>query len=346
MKKSIKKGFTLVELIVVMAIFSILMVGVMSLITPVSNMFKSTAISEKTYSYANNVQQYLQTKLEYSENVFIGSSGPMGLTSDGKANNEKIAELVEDFRYSHYADTITTPDGGDTVNYLNGKIHVIRLVNSEDGKLSNGENVQKGQITHRVYDFNSKADAKISSDTVVDEVPELNTAFLNARDAAYDFSYSMGAGTLITHTPIDEHGDAITDERYKVLDNDLGNKDTGIDSSNLKFSIVLNKNSGGFIDCNGSNEAGAFTYRAFAAPCAIQVVNLPLTNFVHRCGRVGDYGKGLQRPKITTDPGDKDGIVEQTPDESGHGCDTYALDTKYDFSQDIYFIYTFTDEIN
>ena len=49
MKKSIKKGFTLVELIVVMAIFSILMVGVMSLITPVSNMFKSTAISEKTY---------------------------------------------------------------------------------------------------------------------------------------------------------------------------------------------------------------------------------------------------------------------------------------------------------
>ncbi len=98
MMKHIKKGFTLIELIVVMAIFSILMVGVMVLIDPVSNMFKNTAMSEKTYAYANNVQQYLQTKLEYAEDVFVGSSGKMGLTTDGGANSEKLAEYVENFR--------------------------------------------------------------------------------------------------------------------------------------------------------------------------------------------------------------------------------------------------------
>ena len=344
MKKSIKKGFTLVELIVVMGIFSILMVGVMSLIGPVSNMFKSTAISEKTYAYANNVQQYLQTKLEYSESVYIGSSAKMGLTNDGVANNEKIAELVENFRYKHFADTITTTDGGDTLTYLNGKIHVIRMVNS-DGTLSNGDPVKKGQITHRVYDFNSKADAKIELDTVVDEVPELNAAFLDARDAAYDFSYTMGAGTLITHTPTDDSGKAIdTKERYKVVDKDLGNKLTDISSSNLTFSIVLNKKAGGFIDCKGSNAAGEYEYRAFAAPCAIQVMNLPLTNFVHRCGRVGDAGTGLQRPRLR--PTAKLGIEEQTPAEAGDGCTVSSLDTNFDFTQDIYFIYCYTDEID
>ena len=50
MNRKVKKGFTLVELIVVMAIFSILMVGVMAITKPVSAIFRNTSISEKTYS--------------------------------------------------------------------------------------------------------------------------------------------------------------------------------------------------------------------------------------------------------------------------------------------------------
>ena len=50
MKKMTRKGFTLVELLVVMAIFSILLVGVMAIIKPVSTLFRNTSISEKTYA--------------------------------------------------------------------------------------------------------------------------------------------------------------------------------------------------------------------------------------------------------------------------------------------------------
>ncbi len=337
----IKKGFTLLELIIVMAIFSILMVGVMALIKPVSNMFKNTAISEKTYSYANNVQQYLQSKLEYAEDVYVGTSSKMTLTSDGEANNAAIAKLVEDFRFSHFADVVLTHDKGDTTEYVNGKIHVIRLVNN-DGTDSHGDPVRKGQITHRVYNFNSETDAKIAEDTVVDEVAELNPAFLTGRDAAYDFNYALGASNLKTVTPTDDKGKAIsTKETFKALDKDMEDLKTGISPSTLSLSIVLNKRTGGTIDVPAYGEYGE--YKAFATPCALQIVNLPLTNISNRCGRLSD-GKntfGLARPKRP-----KGGSVAiQASGETGKGYTQEDVDDEVNFDDDIYFIYCFTDEI-
>ena len=299
MTKKVKKGFTLLELIVVMAIFSILMVGVMALVTPVSNMFKSAAMSEKTYSYANNVQQYLQTKLEYAEDVYIGTSAKMGLTEDGAANDAKLAELVEKFRISHFKEVVKTDDGGSTIDYVNGKIQVVRLVN-KDGKLRNGDPVKKGQITRRVYDFNSAEDQTIKADADVEEVAELNPAFLDANDAAYDFSYVLGAGDLVAKKKSDLKpivaNDLKAKEDYKVLDNDYNNNFTLINSTNLSLTILLNKKAAGFAECQGTGDAGTFNYRAFATPCSIQIVNLPLTNIAYRSKRNPSVAKGLQRP--------------------------------------------------
>jgi prepilin-type N-terminal cleavage/methylation domain-containing protein len=337
----IKKGFTLIELIIVMAIFSILMVGVMALIKPVSNMFKNTAISEKTYSYANNVQQYLQTKLEYAEDVYVGTSSDMGLTSDGVANNEKIAKLVEKLRVDSFEEAVLTHDQGNTLEYINGKIHVVRLVN-KDGKDSRGKDVRKGQITHRVYDFNSKSDAKIADDTVVDEVAELNPAFLSGRDAAYDFNYSLGSGNLKTVTPTDDVGKSIsTKETYKALDKDIKDDPINITHSTLSLSIVLNKRTGGTIDVPAYGENKA--YKAFATPCALQIVNLPLTNISNRCGRFTDDDKtyGLKRPIKDV----KNGSVRLQADGEPSWGFTKNADDQVNFDDDIYFIYCFTDEI-
>lgn len=342
----IKKGFTLLELIIVMAIFSILMVGVMALIKPVSNMFKNTAISEKTYSYANNVQQYLQTKLEYAEDVYVGTSSKMGLTSDGVANNEEIAKLVEKFRLNHFEETVLTHDQGNTLEYINGKIHVVRLVN-KDGTDSQGNAVRKGQITHRVYDFNSKSDAKIADDTVVDEVAELNPAYLSGRDAAYDFSYTLGGtAKLKTVTPTDDKGDPISSkETFKALDMDINDNPINISHSTLSLSIVLNKRTGGIIDV--PEKAPNKAYKAFATPCALQIINLPLTNISNRCGRLtaDDNTFGLKRPR-KPDPSDPSAILHvQYDGESGYGYYQKDADEYVNFDDDIYFIYCFTDEI-
>lgn len=345
MMKHIKKGFTLIELIVVMAIFSILMVGVMVLIDPVSNMFKNTAMSEKTYAYANNVQQYLQTKLEYAEDVFVGSSGKMGLTTDGGANSEKLAEYVENFRKNHFNEVVYTTDG-ENVNYVNGKIHVVRLVN-KDGKMAGGTAVKKGQITQRVYTFNSKEDATVDKDDFDEEVAELNPAFLDAKDAAYDFSYSLGVSKLVSKDKSDlspvTPGALKSGADYKVLDKDYSNSSSEINAARLALSIVLNKKSSGTVECVNSAGVVPYNYTAFTTPCAVQVVNLPLTNIAHRNGRSVGAGVGQTRPM--KDP--TDGKVRlQTAGDSGYAFSMTSLDDTVDFDQDIYFIYCFTDEID
>ena len=101
MKKMVKKGFTLVELIVVMAIFSIIMVVVMSLIDPVSKIYKNTAVAEKTYANANSIQTYLQTHLEYVESVVVATSNNIG-NKDGTVTSDEIRELVEDYGKQHF----------------------------------------------------------------------------------------------------------------------------------------------------------------------------------------------------------------------------------------------------
>ena len=93
MKKMTRKGFTLVELLVVMAIFSILLVGVMAIIKPVSTLFRNTSISEKTYAYANNIQVYLQGKLEYSEDIVVATSDKMDANGDLVFNKVDLATL-------------------------------------------------------------------------------------------------------------------------------------------------------------------------------------------------------------------------------------------------------------
>ena len=54
-----------------MAIFSILLVGAISLIGPVQRIFKTTSNSEKSGSYSNTAQQYVEDSLKFSEYLWI-----------------------------------------------------------------------------------------------------------------------------------------------------------------------------------------------------------------------------------------------------------------------------------
>ena len=57
-KKNLK-GFTLVELIVVMAVFGIIMLGAMRFLDPVSKMMKGASLQEANSAVVDNVKRYL-----------------------------------------------------------------------------------------------------------------------------------------------------------------------------------------------------------------------------------------------------------------------------------------------
>jgi len=72
MKKIKKlKGFTLIELIIVMAIFSLIMFTAMQLMTPVGKQFTNTAQYEGARSTLDNVKRYLDGTIRYADKVYV-----------------------------------------------------------------------------------------------------------------------------------------------------------------------------------------------------------------------------------------------------------------------------------
>lgn len=345
--KMIKKGFTLIELLIVMAIFSILLAGAMALVGPVSRMMTNTGVEEKTYSYSNNIQEYLQNTLEYSDNLYIFTSdyidnnytpksyapgSPAIGNGDGKVNYDELAIMAEAFRKEHYDGIITSRDGSNT-GAVNGKIIILRLVNRPDANDAGGSLAPQGQITRYVYDF--QADQQIPATTKPAQELMLNPAYFEASDAVYSFSYALGSSKLVT-LPTDPTGG---NDTYKAIESDMKNEECGITATNLSVSIVLDKTAG-VTDVADVKGGTPFTYRAFQSPVAVQITNLPLTNINYRSTlnkTTSSYG--VRRYVM------KGGKPElQTQAEAGTGFENYI--NKYiDFDNDIYFVFAYPDEL-
>ena len=318
MKRSALTGFTLVELLVVMAIFSVLMTAALALTTPVSRMYKNTALSEKTYSYSHNIQEYLQNTLEYADNLYVYTSDELG------AYAGNLQDLAEDYRKSHY-DCLVTTDDGTSNRFIRGKIYIMHLLNKEDS----AKKIPAGQITLREYSFDENH--SITAD--VTETPMLNPVYFNAGDSNYSFSYTLGDHRLVGVT---SPAGGISGETYKALRKDKIDADINMNVKNLSISIVLDKDKSrnGYIDVTGSK-----SYRAFKAPVAVQVANLPLTNINSR----GINPKGQVRLR-RDDPDDSNSLREQKDYETGEGF-VAKYNNKVDFNNDIYFVFSYADEL-
>ncbi|MCR4638449.1 prepilin-type N-terminal cleavage/methylation domain-containing protein [Ruminococcus sp.] len=323
MKKSVLKGFTLIELLIVMAIFSVLMAAALALTTPVSRMYKNTALAEKTYSYSHNIQEYLQGTLEYADSLYVYTEDHLGIY-DGD-----LKALADEFRDKHYKDVVLKDGNG--VRKVRGKIYILHLLNKSDGT-----NPQ-GQILLSEYPF---SDNVIDNAHIVSERPMLNPAYFSASDSDYSFSYALGSSKFVSLDSTPAGGKS--GETYKVLRADRDDLDNGVDRTSLSLSIVLDKDktSEGYVDVTN----GAYTYRAFKSPVAVQVANLPLTNINTSSKRRPNLDAGMARPiQVGGDVRLQSTAATPIP-ESGESF-RKAFNSKIDFTQDIYFVFAYGDEL-
>ena len=343
MKKAFKKGFTLTELIVVMAVFSILMVGVMSVIDPVSNIFRRQSVAEKTYSYAHNIQTYLQTHLQYAESIVVATSDMFKEDPDDDTfqshPGKDIKEAVEVYAKKHFEYNVIHQETGTEVRWMDGRIHVLRMVNSGD---------DRGQIKHSIYKFksNTEDNSGLTVDVahpVQEEVDEINPAFFKASDAKYNFSYALGASTLV-NVPVPAGGD--TESTYKALKNDYNGSDIVVERKNFNLSIVIDKagkNNQGSIDVSEprKDDVGntvTVNYRAFRMPAVLQIAPIELTNTLS-----SPYGPNRLYKKDGT--ADIDYHPDITPDKNFGWSYEEFIASEVDFNNDIYFIYALPDEM-
>lgn len=152
MKKSKNslKGFTLIELIIVLAIFGVIMVLVMSFIDPVSKVMGKTSVRERTASYVDNIGEYLEKSMRYASyvRVFDGDfcdrkqADPTDSSLNLVTTEEKaVVQFIDD-----YFDGAIDSEG----NPLTGKVHVLKLCN--DHTLGTDK---EGTVYETVYDFSA-----------------------------------------------------------------------------------------------------------------------------------------------------------------------------------------------
>jgi prepilin-type N-terminal cleavage/methylation domain-containing protein len=323
-----KKGFTLVELVVVMAVMSILLVGVMSMTGPASTIAKRAKLSDSTYSIANNVENYLQRTLEYADNVWMFDS------TDSRAND--IPSTVREFKnayYNHVCTGTTAGSSGNTV-YVKGNIYVMHLDNST------------GEIHTTAYTFPNSSHNAITAGVDTTAIAELNPAYIHANDnRRFNIRYIMGASELVTSMSggvVERNADT---DPYYLVQSERDGETVNEDYRNQAISIIV-------------NEGEAPVSGKFEGPAVLNVANLSFTNIVERYELNPQVGHPVNMPMRRTvlkdgDEGTNNIMIQGDPTLPAElaqsdvsfinfaGQDSKPVST----SNDIYIVYSFADEL-
>ena len=167
--KTTKKGFTLMELIIVLALFSVIMVLVMSFIDPVARLMTQTSTREKTAAYVDNINEYVDKSLRYASFVKVYESDFCDKSKDVITEHDAVVDFVDD-----YFDGAINSSGAP----IEGRVHVLKLLNSPSKDSATASNpafagVKDGVLIDSVYKFKAG-----------DSKPEIdpNTGNLTLRD--------------------------------------------------------------------------------------------------------------------------------------------------------------------
>lgn len=127
--KKTLKGFTLIELIIVLAIFSGIMAGAISLIDPVSKIMTKASVSEKTNSYVNTIQDYVEGSVKYAENlnVYVVDYVTAGYASE----DDMVAKMADDYRKTYFSNCVSKNPNGR--HYYNRNGYVLHMLEAKEG---------------------------------------------------------------------------------------------------------------------------------------------------------------------------------------------------------------------
>lgn len=339
MKKSRRlSGFTLIEMIIVMALFTVLMLAAFMLYQPVARLFKRTSVNERTYSYTNNIDNIIQGQLDDADNVWIYS---------GNLSNNDLSDICTLFKTNYY-NNMVIGTGRNSQAPAEGTIHIMHVLNND--ATIGGTAYPSGQIVVSDVPFECADGVNVSETDVRDAAATslLPNAYFRASDAGrYSFNYCLGTGTLRSVA-----APAGTSDNYRALDIDMDPSGTvPLGSQNLSMTVVV---TGDSVTPGGASFVDDSGYRAFREPCSMSSIGIPLSriNSVER-GHTprGVYYRGADtaegNPFYANDRGNitiTESVMYNRTDLTTHH--TEPTDVSVDFGSDIYFIYTYEEEFH
>lgn len=150
-KKRTKKGFTLIELIIVMAVFSILMIAVMSIISPLTKIVKRASLQQANNAAVDNIKRYMEGSIRYADciEVYVGDFSDFnGNDISVPAGLDKETYIARNFIENHYMNR-TNPGTEDP---LTGKVRMLKIDNADNGRITEYEWNFKSGYTYVEFD--------------------------------------------------------------------------------------------------------------------------------------------------------------------------------------------------
>jgi len=179
-EKKVKfKGFTLVELIVVIAVFGLLMAAALSLLQPINGVFRSTATYAEGSAMVDNVSKYVEDNLRYSNRLWIFDS--VSVADESTFVDDYTKKMEGQFLLNN-PDKASQPVPDE-------KIYVMKIDNPEISKADlEADTLAKtylgsGRITLWTYDVATSswiaANGSSSGSPVRNKESAVNPAFYN-----------------------------------------------------------------------------------------------------------------------------------------------------------------------
>ncbi len=171
-KKRTKKGFTLIELIIVMAVFSILMVAVMSIISPLTKIVKRASLQQANNAAVDNIKRYMEGSIRYADciEVYVGDFADFnGNSITVPAGLDEETYVARTFIENHYMNR-TNPGTEDP---LTGKVRMLKIDNADNGRITEYEWDFKSGYTY--VQFDGLGNRKMIQDTDINGDPMIDS---------------------------------------------------------------------------------------------------------------------------------------------------------------------------